>query len=142
MSKGVFLKHPVFERDESLVTVSYSAVDSAGYRQIGDLVHQFTQAGIQLHIFRAAEFAGDMSVSPMHRAFIDPVDRDKALLEAAERGKKARADYEVARRAALDKREQAIQTEIERVAERLRRSKDASSTQQSSVSSQVVPKAE
>lgn len=121
----VFLIHPAFEREEIGVTTRESSVDTAGYRSITQMVDTFTKAGIQLEVFRAAEFTGDMELNPMHRNYIDPVDRDNELARALERAKKAKQDFEEARKQALDKKKKAFEDEVERLHERIRRNKDA-----------------
>lgn len=108
-----------FVRDEVPVVVPHSAVDSAGYRPIAKMVEAFKKAGVQLEVFRAAEFSGDMEVSPLHRNYIDPVDRDEALQAALARAKQAKQDYDTARKAALDKRQLQRENEIIAVAEKL-----------------------
>lgn len=138
MSVSVVLIHPAFKRDDELVAVEEGNVDTAGYRTIAQLVDSFKQAGIQLEVFRAAEFDGDLEVNPLHRVYIDPVDRDRAIADALERGKKAMQEYEDLRRQAIDKNQKDLDNKIAEVAERLRRNREASQ----SVSSEAVPPAD
>lgn len=128
----LFLIHPAFNREEEKVVVRHSSVDSAGYRTTAELVASFKQAGVQHMVFQQAEFDGDMEVSPLHRNYIDPVDRDEALQQAIERGKQAKRDYEKARRAALDKRKELREAEIIAVQERLRRLRNVPSKEPAS----------
>lgn len=130
--------HPAFVRDDVPIKIRKSAVDGAGYRPIAAMVESFRQAGVKLDVFRAAEFAGDLEVSPLHRNYIDPVDRDEALQAALERARTAKKEYDVARRAALDKRAVQRENEIIAVAEKLaarRRANAPSSEGPESVSS-------
>lgn len=115
---------PVLVRSTVLVDIPKSAVDTAGYRPIAAMVDSFNRAGVQLDIFRAAEFEGDLDISPLHRQYIDPVDRDEALLAALDRAKQAKSDFERARKVALDKRRVERENEIIRIAERLKGVRD------------------
>lgn len=123
----VSLTHPDLVHDEVQVVVPEYGVDGAGYRPIAAMVETFKRAGVQLETFRAAEFSGDLSLNPLHRSYVDPVDRDEALKEALQRSRQAKKDFDNARRVALDKRVKEREDEIERVAERIRRRRDAQS---------------
>lgn len=129
----MYLIHPDLITEETGVEVKKTTPDIAGYRPIHQIVQQFHEAGIQLNTFRAAEFAGDMALSPIFQNYIDPVDRDASLLEALERSKQATADFEKARKDAIDKRRLQRENEIIAVADRLRRSQSVSSSESEGV---------
>lgn len=135
MKAEVFGIHPVFDRPDFPTAVEEGNVDSAGYRPIAAMVHQFREAGIQLEVFRSSEFDGDLEVNPLYRVYIDPVDRDKALTEAAARAEDAVKKFEEAKRAAIDKRNQQFEDRVVAAAEARRRLADA----QSEVSSETEP---
>lgn len=115
------------------------AIDAAGYRTVQQMVIAAQRAGVQLQVFRAAEFDvfGDMTVNPLHRMYADPVDRDAAIQDAILRGKQAKKDFEDARRAALDKRKKEREDEMRRLAERLMEVRGAKAVQ--SEAPEVVP---
>lgn len=134
------LMHPAFDRPEyKRVLPSDSNVDSAGYRSIHQMVKSFQNAGIQLQAFRAAEYSGDLSVNPLHANYVDPVDRDSAIQDAIERGKRAREDFGVARRAALDRKAKMRDDEVMRIADAIQRRRDALSSKTEVVSSESAP---
>lgn len=136
----VFLMHPDLVRDEvGIQFTKVGVVDSAGYRCIDAMVSSFQQAGMQLQAFRAAEFDGDLSLNPLHRQYVDPVDRDAAIKDAILRGKQASEDFKKARKLALDKKSKEREDEIVRVAERIRRARDARSVQSESVPAEESP---
>jgi len=117
--------HPKLQRKETAIVFKKKGnPDVAGYRTLAQQLASFQKAGLQLQAFRAAEFSGDLELNPLHRQYVDPVDRDEAIAEAIQRGKKAKEDFEKARGAALDRRKQQREDEIVRIAERIRRRRD------------------
>lgn len=128
--KQVFLTHPDLEPEEKGVTFTKEgSVDGAGYRPIAAMVASFRKAGIRLEAFRAAEFSGDMELNPLHRYYVDPVDRDEAMQAAIARGKEAKQEFLKARRASIDKKRELFENEVQKMAAAIERRKNALSSQ-------------